>query len=181
MILDEEQRAYFLSLLNRGDVKAYNSLYEKYYGLMVLYAYKLTGQKALAEDIVQDVFTSIWASHVQFADYRSIRTYLYHSVRNYCINHNIHPRSRQVALDEDGLADRLGCDPEMPFVEEEIYKLMFGAIDKLPKRCREVMLKSLEGKKNIEISKEMSLSADTIKTQKRRGLHALRRMLCGKS
>lgn len=177
MALDKEQQIHFLSLLNKGDVKAYNSLYKKYYGLMVLYAYKLTNERELSEDIAQDIFVSIWGSRVQFADYRGIRSYLYRAVRNYCINHSIHPRSRQVEINENVLTGQFCDELDMSFVEEEIYALMFGAIDRLPRRCREVMLKTLEGKKNSEISVEMSLSMETVKTQKRRGLDALRRMI----
>ncbi len=177
MISDKIQQRHFLSLLNEGDVTAYNLLYKEYYELMVLYACRLTGNCLIAEDFAQDVFVSIWERRVQFADYRSIRAYLYRSVRNYCINYSLAPRSKQVDIDETPLIGQLAYDPDLSFIEEEVYKQMFTAIDLLPKCCREIMLKVLEGKKNTEISAEMSLSIETVKTQKRRGKEMLRKLL----
>ncbi len=177
MKTDEQHREHFLARINQGDIAAYDTLYKTYYELMTLYAFRLTNDAVLAEDVVQDVFTSIWERRVQFADYRAIRPYLYRAVHNECVNHNIHPRSRQIAIDEGLFAESIGHAPDTSFMEEEIYRLLFAAIDRLPKRCREVMLKSLEGKKNGEISEEMELSVETVKTQKRRGLTTLRKLL----
>ena len=178
MTSEKKQQPHLLSLLNAGDIKAYDFLYKKYYGLIVLYAYKLTNDHAMAEDIVQDIFISIWKNRVQFANDRSIPFYLYRSVRNYYVNHRLHPRSRQIEIDEEALINYCDYDdPNTLFMEEEIYTFMFEAIDQLPKRCREVMLKVLEGKKNMEIAVEMSLSIETVKTQKKRGIDILRKIL----
>ena len=56
---------------------------------------------------------------------------------------------------------------------EEEYRHLFQAIDKLPSRCREIFLLSLEGKKNKEIAEMLQI--ETIKTQKIRAINRLKK------
>ena len=61
--------------------------------------------------------------------------------------------------------------------EEEIYRLLFELIDKLPLRCREIFLLYMEGKRNEEIAGMLSLSVETVKTQKKRAMAFIRENL----
>ena len=56
--------------------------------------------------------------------------------------------------------------------EEEVYRLLFRAIDKLPTRCREIFLLHMDGKKNEEIATALGISIETVKTQKKRAIHS---------
>jgi RNA polymerase sigma-70 factor (ECF subfamily) len=59
-------------------------------------------------------------------------------------------------------------------IEEETHRLFYQAIQELPEKCREIIMMSLEGLKNNEIAKELNISINTIKTQKRIAYNQLR-------
>ena len=56
--------------------------------------------------------------------------------------------------------------PDFSVQEEEILRELYAAIGELPQRSQEVILLSLEGKKNQEIAQLLNLSVLTVKTQK---------------
>ena len=61
------------------------------------------------------------------------------------------------------------------FQKEEVFRLLFKQIDLLPERCREIFLLHLEGYDNDAIAKKLSLSIETVKTQKKRAMKTLRK------
>ena len=61
--------------------------------------------------------------------------------------------------------------------EEEVYRLLFRAIDKLPTRCREVFLLHMDGKKNEEIATLLGISIETVKTQKKRAIQFIKEQM----
>ena len=61
--------------------------------------------------------------------------------------------------------------------EEEVYRLLFRAIDKLPTRCREIFLLHMDGKKNEEIATALGISIETVKTQKKRAIQSIKEQM----
>lgn len=61
--------------------------------------------------------------------------------------------------------------------EEEVYRLLFRAIDKLPARCREIFLLHMDGKKNEEIATVLGISIETVKTQKKRAIQSIKEQM----
>jgi RNA polymerase sigma-70 factor (ECF subfamily) len=68
-------------------------------------------------------------------------------------------------------------DVENSYVKEEIYNQLFAAIDRLPERQREVLLLTMEKRKVKEIAELMSISINSVKTQKQRAMETLRKAL----
>ncbi len=166
----------FLKAINSGSREAYDALFRVYYESMLLYALKILPYIEAAEDVVQGVFVSIWEHRVQFDHHKSIKRYLLTAVKNAALSLLRHPRHSHISLDDvHGLT--MDIEEVFPFVEEEIYSLMFDAIDRLPDRCREVMLLSLDGKTNFEIADMLGVSVDTVKTQKQRAKAKLSKLL----
>ena len=82
----EEEADHLLSLLKKGDKSGLEQLFRMFYKPLVIYAHRLLGNQADAEDAVQEIFIKFWQRD-QFADIRSyLRSYLYNSVRNHCVN-----------------------------------------------------------------------------------------------
>ncbi len=59
-------------------------------------------------------------------------------------------------------------------IEEETYRIVYEAIDALPTQSRRVIKLSLEGKQNKEISEEMGISVNTVKSLKYKAMDVLR-------
>jgi RNA polymerase sigma-70 factor (ECF subfamily) len=111
---------------------------------LLSYALRLVGERALAEDTVQEAFMKL---HAQFAEVREPRRWLYRTVHNLALNHRRHER-KIVPLEpvttqgESGSAPE-STDPE-PLPDEQIIRwegiglvrLSLGALDE---RSREVV------------------------------------------
>ncbi|MGI6232693.1 MAG: RNA polymerase sigma factor, partial [Prevotella sp.] len=68
-------------------------------------------------------------------------------------------------------------EEEEDWITEEVYRQLFEQIDKLPERQRKTFLLAMEGHNNAEIAQIMSVSIETVKTQKRRATAVLRSKL----
>lgn len=154
-------------------------LYDKYYRALVAYGCQFV-EKEIAEDIVQEVFAVLWERQPKFGGMAQLSTYLYTTVHNMAFNHlrhqTVHNNYRQGIIDnlqEFMLVD----DTSDTFNKEEIYRLLFLAIDQLPPRQRDVFLLCMEGKKNKDIAEQLQISAETVKVQKRRAINHLREEL----
>ncbi|HBG40039.1 MAG TPA: RNA polymerase sigma-70 factor [Porphyromonadaceae bacterium] len=175
---------FSLDQINKMDAAAFRALYKAYYKALVGYSIQMVGEVEAAEDIVGNFFTSLWEKKLSFRSLISLQTYLYNSVRNASLNYlkhkNIESDHLQKVADHYKEHYFAGEDAD-DFFSEEIYRLLFQAIDALPKRCREVFLLAMEGKKNDEIAAILQVSLETVKTQKKRGMSSLRTKLINQS
>ena len=71
-----------ISSLKRGDSKGYQYLVSSYHIKLCVYAKSLTNDSDLAEDIVQNVFMSIWKNRNKLKEQFVVKSYLYRSVYN---------------------------------------------------------------------------------------------------
>ncbi len=99
---------------------------------------------------------------------------LYNSVRNKCLNHIKHLKVQEKHITSVKSEHSELDNTEYEIEEEEIYRRIFAAIDKLPPRCKEVFELHLKGKKNKEIAELLRISIDTVKVQKKRAMKYLR-------
>ena len=159
--------------INRKDI--FERLFSDYYGILVCYAQKYTKREDIAEDIVQDVFASLWEENRIFPSQANFRSFLYISIRNAAFDYLRHQNVESRYIEEALTANRFLSDDS--FQKEEVFRLLFKQIDLLPERCREIFLLHLEGYDNDAIAKKLSLSIETAKTQKKRAMKTLRNNL----
>ena len=159
--------------INRKDI--FERLLSDYYGILVCYAQKYTKLEDIAEDIVQDVFASLWEENRIFPSQANFRSFLYISIRNAAFDYLRHQNVESRYIEEALTANRFLSDDS--FQKEEVFRLLFKQIDLLPERCREIFLLHLEGYDNDAIAKKLSLSIETVKTQKKRAMKTLRNNL----
>ena len=159
--------------INRKDI--FERLFSDYYGILVCYAQKYTKREDIAEDIVQDVFASLWEENRIFPSQENFRSFLYISIRNAAFDYLRHQNVESRYIEEALTANRFLSDDS--FQKEEVFRLLFKQIDLLPERCREIFLLHLEGYDNDAIAKKLSLSIETVKTQKKRAMKTLRNNL----
>ena len=159
--------------INRKDI--FERLFSDYYGILVCYAQKYTKREDIAEDIVQDVFASLWEENRIFPSQENFRSFLYISIRNASFDYLRHQNVESRYIEEALTANRFLSDDS--FQKEEVFRLLFKQIDLLPERCREIFLLHLEGYDNDAIAKKLSLSIETVKTQKKRAMKTLRNNL----
>ena len=165
----------FIRRINERGLDAYKELYDRYYRTLVVYAANFIEDGDVGEDIVQEIIVNIWENKMTFASYAAFNAYLYNAVRNASLNHLKHQGVADKYMEY--LAHAYSPIEEESVNEEEIYRLLFELIDKLPLRCREIFLLYMEGKRNEEIAGMLSLSVETVKTKKKRAMAFIRENL----
>ncbi|MDD7888134.1 RNA polymerase sigma factor [Flavivirga sp. 57AJ16] len=171
-----ENESVLISHLMNGDEQAYVYLVKTYHRPLSDYAFSLTKDRAMAQDIVQELFLYIWKRRKKLANIYSLKNYLYkmayHQFSNEYRKSNAITaleRSYMEALDEavnDNNAELL--NRKIAIVTEGIANL--------PKRCKETFLLSKkEGLTNIEIAEYLDISVKTVEGHITKAFHILRK------
>ncbi len=164
---------------NRGDKGVLHRLYEKYKDDLVTLATALLFDKAMAEDVVHDVFVAFCHSAGRFRLTGSLKGYLLTCVANHARNHNKAARRRAHApLDE---AAPMASDSVRPdqaaFFGEQLASLAKG-LAQLPYEQREtLLLRSFGQMRFAAIAKAQGVSINTVQGRYRYGMDKLRALL----
>jgi RNA polymerase sigma-70 factor (ECF subfamily) len=153
-------------------------LFRSYYARLCFFATRMTGDAALAEDIVQESFLNCWKTRLNFPHEQVAKSYLYRSVRNACLNHTRHLD----VVKRHSTESNPGDASSEPIIEEIVRAELMGevhaAIESLPEGCRTVLkMAYFEKLRNEEIAGMLDVSVNTVKTQKMRAIRLLRMRL----
>ena len=69
------------SAMKSGDKRALIFFYTRYFNNLYDYGTRITRNKALAEDCIQDLFTEFWSKREGLSDVKNIKSYLFKSLR----------------------------------------------------------------------------------------------------
>ena len=109
-----------MQLVRAGDARAFEIVFDRHSGAAFSLAYRMCGRQAMAEDIVQEAFVSLWRSGARYDATRgSVRTWVLSVVRNRAIDafrRESAKGSRDVS--EEGIAERMAA-PELTDAEVE--------------------------------------------------------------
>jgi RNA polymerase sigma-70 factor (family 1) len=154
-----------------GDQAAFDALYNRYYEAVYQNALSILKDPAAAQDIVQEVFLSLWVKRNALKHPENIAGWLFVTGSNKSLNMlRKRLRERLSALPVENLSD-------IPFIpdDQEIagaqLKLLQKAINALPTQRKKVFeLCKLEGKTYEEVTLIMGISKNTVKSQMRDAL-----------
>ena len=160
-------RETIIKSIRRGDRKAFSEVFDHYFSALAAFGYKYVEDRDIAEDMVQEVFISFWEKRKDFEHILAVKSFLYTSIRNKCLNHLKHEAVKK--KHESSLAYEMNSDHEFSgrVIEEEVFNSLHMQIRELPKGAQEIMLLALNGLKNPEIAEELGVSVNTVKTQKK--------------
>ncbi len=156
-----------ISKFKEGKKEAFEVLFNSFYQPLCGFAHTYINDTYQSEDFVQEVFISLWNYREKFDDIISLKTFLYKSVRNKCLNHIKHLKvtdNYQLKKLNEIENDIFHYDH---VIEEETHRLIYETIDELPPNCKKILMLSINGLKNPEIAAELSISVNTVKTQKK--------------
>ena len=164
--------------LKEGNIKAYESLFKQYYAALVVFAGKYVHELDVAREIVQDLFVRLYEKRHNLSIDVSVKSYLYRSVYNSCMNH-IHQRNIREKHIKTMAQEKEEVDyPEDDMNTVDLQKKIFDNIEKLPAKCRQIFkMNRFEGLKNEEIAQTLNLSKRTVETQISKALKILRSKL----
>ena len=154
-----------LAKVAAGDEGAFRELFDGHRDKLYAYMLRLSKERVIAEDIVQEVFLKIWINREQLEDIRNFDAYLFTIARNHAFN-----LSKQITYRRALLGQITSGQPQSDLsTEKEVdYKylqsLLAQELGKLPPQQRKVFtLSRFEGLSNEDISREQSISVGTVK------------------
>ncbi len=154
-----------LTLLQKGDHKAYLLLYDKYHLLVYNWALKIVKIPSLAEDMVQDVFLKIWQIKDRLNPQQSFPAFIYRICRNKAFT-----TLKKITADEklrSGLMSQLAIYPENSenkMVWKQYETLLLSALEQLPEQRKTVFnLCRQQGKSYDEAAAALGISRNTVK------------------
>lgn len=175
--MSDKKEDLLISQYKVDSVEAFKVLFDIYYKPLCLFAKRYVLDIAVAEDIVQELFVKFWEQRNLILITTSVKSYLYHTARNECLNYikhqSVEEKYRSHILqfnNEDFFHDLLE--------EEEINLLIYRSIQSLPPRCRQVFeMSRFDGKSFDEISEKLLISRNTVKNQLVNALRCIRKAL----
>jgi len=177
---DRTDRAW-MDRLAGGDLGALDLLYEQYGAMAFSIAFRITGDRSAAEDVVQDAFLGAWRNAGRYAGARgSVRTWLLSIVHHRAID-AIRRRRPTVELpaSEAGLPDSLTLPDAWGDVE---LRLDREAVQVALTRISDVQREAIElayfgGLTQTEIAERTGVPLGTVKGRLRLGLQGMRAAL----
>lgn len=131
-----------------------------------------------AKEIVQELFVALYENRKSLLITISLKSYLYQSVRNRCLNHLKHLQVDRRHMENLKLNQESSEDLEAIIEKGELEARIFQIISNLPPRCQVIFKKSrVNGMKNSEIAKHLDISKRTVETQISNALKVLREKL----
>jgi RNA polymerase sigma-70 factor (ECF subfamily) len=175
----ENNEKEIFSLLQKGNVYAYELVFRRYYASLCAFATRFVRRPANAEEIVQEIFLKLWEKKASFSIDTSLKSYLFRAVYNSCHNQYTHEKieNKYISfLKETSVRNEAGSDPvHDSLAYKELNEKITEAIERLPAECKKIFKMSrFEGLKYAEIARELGVSVKTVETQISRALLRLR-------
>ena len=171
-----------MQLVRRGDAAAFEQVYERHATASFSLAYRMTGNRNLAEAVVQEAFLSLWRSGARYDRTRgSVRTWVLGIVHNRAIDvlRRTLVHSRRRASDE-GIEERFEATDrtDVEVARRDEAREVRAALQALPaEQSRVIELAYFGGFTHTEIASMLDAPVGTVKGRMRLGLEKMRHQL----
>ena len=164
-----------IRLCKKGDAKAQYRLYKLYCKGMFNVAIRLTNDKSLAEDVLQDAFVKAFTEIDKLQNEKAFGGWLKRIVINRSIDVTRKEKTFYAEVESLGNDElEIAVEIDSGFSPERIHHY----IKQLPDGAREILvLRALEGYKHAEIAEKLGISESTAKTQFFRAKQLLLKMM----
>lgn len=168
-----------------GSREAFDLLIERFRHRLVSFAWRLVGDRDLAEDVAQEALLRAYRSCARYNGQAEVSTWLFTIARNLCLNARRdrarHPAS-SLSSNRDGsstdLPNTTTEQPDAALHRAELAKAINEAVESLPERQRTALvLAKYEKMPYEEIAKVMGTSVGAVKLCVYRAREALREKL----
>ena len=155
------------------DRKVFRLLFDTFFPRACFFAGRLLNDREAGADVAQEVFLSIWQKGECFQNLQVFKTYLYVALKHKCLN-ILRDRPKLTGVEEIKKLVSEVVRVDHLIIREEIKGRILCEIEKLPSVKRDIMMLRLEGRSYEDISRELGLSLNTVKTHKKESYKQLR-------
>lgn len=160
---------------NAFSKKDFELLFKAHFSHLCNFAHQYVPDLDSARDITQKVFINLWEKKDQIDPDKSIRSYLFTSVRNRCLNHiRDQKKYRSNVLDVEINDYEFGFEEDHMAVEE-LRTRIDNALSTLSPKCREVFeMSRYKSMKYKDIAEELDVSVKTVEAHMSKALKTLK-------
>lgn len=169
----------------KGDEKAFEKIVEAYLNRLFKFAYQLTGDSAMAEDIVQESFVKVWKNLAIFDEKKKFSTWIFAITKNTA--YDFLKKKKAVpfsafqieegenALEQiEDIAIKSGVEFHRAMDNEKEVRQMLAKLE--PHQCTIVLLYHEQGFSLVEIAEILGFSHNTVKSTYRRSILTLKKI-----
>jgi RNA polymerase sigma-70 factor (ECF subfamily) len=176
---NKEDNQNLVRSLRKGDVTAFDTLFEVYSSRLYSFALKYLKNEPDAEELVQEVFIKVWENRKSLKTELSFRSYLFTISLNH-IRKYFNKKATTLRYMES-LQNDTSLQSHEALISEDYESLMqkINLInEEMPPRRREIFIKSkMDGKSSKQIAAELGISSGTVDNHISEAIHQLRSRL----
>ena len=175
----KQQDASIMELIRSGNLRVFEDFFRSHYQPLCYYALKYVSTPDVAEEIVQDLFYTLWEKRETLAITTSLSAYMYTATHNRCLKFLDH---RQIEHKYEKYYREQITDPYEPAADltsmNEIQRIINKTLDSLPEKCSRIFrLNRFEGLRYNDIAQKLSISVKTVEANMGKALKILRENL----
>ena len=161
-----------------GEGNSFDFFFRQYYTPLSFFANSILHNEEEAKDIVQDSFVKLWDSQTIDERSETVKSFLYTSVRNKCIDVLRKKKVIQKAKLQLVKNDENNFEYFDEVAFSEMMSQVVGHIEMLPPKMQQVIkLFYFEDKNYKEIAGTLGTTPETVRNQKGKALKIIRRNL----
>lgn len=169
--------------IKNGDKNIFDLVFKSHYSGLCIFANDYLKSYDIAEEVVQEVFVTLWEKRSKIIIKTSLKAYLYRCVRNGCLNYirdNSTKDFKKVQIEEiKSRSDLMFIEiPDTVFdwaFTETMEHELDETIESLPEQCRIIFnMSRYENLPYPKIAETLNISLSTVKTQMSRAVNKLR-------
>lgn len=163
--LKHEKDEILVSRLSKGDRKAFNEIFDRYWDLLYGNAFQRLQDESTAKDVVQNVLVSLWHRRTE-VKIDNLRSYLYGAVRYQVFKQAARSSKYGPFYDvyEAMMVSPIRTDQDL--IRDDLAQLLFAWIDTLPRKRRQIFVLHYQEQLTVpEIAAQLGITHKTVYNQ----------------
>lgn len=163
-----------ISDLRSGNILVFNQIFEIYSTRLFLFAKGYLKSVEDSEELVQEVFTTIWEKRDQLKNGFSFKSYIFTIAFN-IIKKHFRQKARFKKFANEELLDDVTSETSQQIDYNSLKSYILGLAEALPEKRRNIFIKSrFEGFSNKEIADKFGLTKKTVENHLNLALKEIR-------
>ena len=157
--------------------KEFKAFFETFFIPVYTLMQRYTGERELSRDFTQEAFVRVFEHREEFETEENAKAFLYTVARRIYLDHCKHQKIENQYQNRVNEEDPEEYDFLKEVTQQEVSRILYDAVDKLPAQTRSIILLNLKGFNNTEVAERLGVSVNTIKSLKKSAYVTLRTLL----
>ena len=157
--------------------KEFKAFFETFFIPVYTLMQRYTGERELSRDFTQEAFVRVFEHWGEFETEENAKAFLYTVARRIYLDHCKHQKIENQYQNRVNEENTEEYDFLKEVTQQEVSRILYEAVDKLPSQTRSIILLNLKGFNNTEVAERLGVSVNTIKSLKKSAYVTLRTLL----